>query len=457
MIAKEAAKEIAAGKILGWYQGRAEWGPRALGNRSIVADPRRPDMKDILNARIKHREMFRPFAPSILAESTGDYFEKSYPCPFMTQAYSVRPEKREVIPAPTHVDGTGRLQTVSQEANPRYWGLIREFANLTGVPVVLNTSFNDNEPIVCRPEEAIECFLRTKMDVLVLGDMLVRKPERLPRVSRAGSRSVAIGFHECESFVATSRRFFSAPDEPVHILLLNEYFPPDTSATAKCAAQVAESLSVNHRVTVLAGRPSYDPSERHARYLLRREVRGNLAVERVGSTAYPRFQMRRRVTNYLTYLSLAVPRALSISSDIVLAMTDPPIEGIAGALVARLSGRPFVYNIRDMYPDMAVGGSIVPPGSFTARWESMHRWALRRAARVIVLGEDMRDRIVAKGVEPARVVISRDGVLIPEALPSPENSVAREIRGDFRFALVHAGKIGFYGAWQTLISAVRML
>lgn len=176
-IAKEAAKEIADGKVLGWFQGRAEWGPRALGNRSIVADPRRADMKDILNARIKHREMFRPFSPSILAESTGTYFEKSYPCPFMTQAYSVRPEKREEIPASTHVDGTGRLQTVTYQANPRYWGLIREFANLTGVPVVLNTSFNDNEPIVCRPEEAIECFRRTKMDVLVMGDTIVRKPK----------------------------------------------------------------------------------------------------------------------------------------------------------------------------------------------------------------------------------------------------------------------------------------
>jgi carbamoyltransferase len=183
VIAKEAAKEIAAGKILGWFQGRAEWGPRALGNRSIVADPRRPDMKDILNARIKHREMFRPFAPSVLAEATGEYFENSYPCPFMTQAYAVRPEKREAIPAPTHVDGTGRLQTVTYAANHRYWGLIREFADLTGVPVVLNTSFNDNEPIVCRPEEAIECFLRTKMDVLVLGDILVRKrePAEVPR------------------------------------------------------------------------------------------------------------------------------------------------------------------------------------------------------------------------------------------------------------------------------------
>jgi colanic acid biosynthesis glycosyl transferase WcaI len=251
--------------------------------------------------------------------------------------------------------------------------------------------------------------------------------------------------------------FVFLPDELVHILLLNEYFPPDTSATAKFAAQVADSLSVNHRVTVLAGRPSYDPDVRHPRYLLRREVRGNLAIERVGSTAYPRFEMRRRVSNYLTYLSLAIPRALSIPSDVVLAMTDPPIEGIAGALVARLSGRPFVYNVRDMYPDMAVGGSIVRAGSFTARWETMHRWALRHAARVIVLGEDMRDRIVAKGVDPARVAVSRDGITVSETLPSPENSVAREIRGDLRFALVHAGNLGFYGAWRTLISAVRML
>ena len=190
---------------------------------------------------------------------------------------------------------------------------------------------------------------------------------------------------------------------------------------------------------------------------MRREVRGNLTIERVGSTAYPRFQMRRRVANYLSYLALAIPRALTIHSDIVLAMTDPPIEGIAGALVSRLSGRPFVYNIRDMYPDMAVGGSIVRPGSFTARWEAMHRWALRSAARVIVLGEDMRDRILAKGVDPSRVTICRDGILIPETLPAPDNPVAREIRGDFRFVLVHAGNLGFYGAWQTLISAVRML
>lgn len=172
---RRAAAIIADGKILGWFQGRAEWGPRALGNRSIVADPRRPEMKDILNHRIKHREIFRPFAPSILAEATSEYFEKSHPSPFMTLAYDVRQEKRDKIPAPTHVDGTGRLQTVTRDANPRYHALISAFRDLTGVPVVLNTSFNDNEPIVCRPEEAIDCFQRTQMDALVLGDFLITR------------------------------------------------------------------------------------------------------------------------------------------------------------------------------------------------------------------------------------------------------------------------------------------
>src|SRR5215467_14548906 len=175
-LTRQAAGIIADGKILGWFQGRAEWGPRALGNRSIVADPRRPEMKEILNRRIKHREIFRPFAPSILAEKTGEWFERSHPSPFMTMAYAVRPEKRDSIPAPTHVDGTGRLQTVTATANPRYWKLIAEFERQTGVPVVLNTSFNDNEPIVCKPGEAIDCFRRTRMDALVMGNFLISRP-----------------------------------------------------------------------------------------------------------------------------------------------------------------------------------------------------------------------------------------------------------------------------------------
>ena len=174
-VARETAKLISEGKIIGLFQGRAEWGPRALGNRSILVDPRRAEMKSILNARIKHREMFRPFAPSILEEEVGNFFTCSKPSPFMTFAYAVRPEKRDAIPAPTHVDGTGRLQTVSRTANPRYWRLIKEFGDLTGVPVLLNTSFNDNEPIVCNPQEAIDCFRRTRMDVLVLGNTIVEK------------------------------------------------------------------------------------------------------------------------------------------------------------------------------------------------------------------------------------------------------------------------------------------
>lgn len=169
------AERIAAGDVVGWFQGRMEFGPRALGNRSIVADPRRADMKDILNARIKHREPFRPFAPSILADRTGEWFEQDYTSPYMVLVYKTRPEKRELIPAVNHVDDTGRLQTVTPDANARYHRLIAEFDRLTGVPIVLNTSFNENEPIVMTPEQAVDTFLKTKMDVLVLGNAVVRR------------------------------------------------------------------------------------------------------------------------------------------------------------------------------------------------------------------------------------------------------------------------------------------
>jgi carbamoyltransferase len=174
-LCRRTATEIANGKVVGWFQGRMEWGPRALGNRSIVVDPRRAEMKDVLNARIKRREPFRPFAPSILLERVGEYFEKDYPDPFMIKVYPIRPKKRTEIPAVTHVDGTGRLQTVRKEDNPLYWRLIKEFERITGVPVLLNTSFNENEPIVCKPDEALDCFLRTKMDVLVMGNWSISR------------------------------------------------------------------------------------------------------------------------------------------------------------------------------------------------------------------------------------------------------------------------------------------
>ena len=169
------AAAIADGKVIGWFQGRMEWGPRALGNRSILCDPRRGDMKTILNAKIKRRESFRPFAPSIIEENVSDWFEENDAVPFMMQVFQIREDKRTQIPAVTHVDGSGRLQTVSRKDNPLYHQLISEFYRITGVPMVLNTSFNENEPVVCHPKEALDCFLRTDMDILVMGTRVVTR------------------------------------------------------------------------------------------------------------------------------------------------------------------------------------------------------------------------------------------------------------------------------------------
>jgi colanic acid biosynthesis glycosyl transferase WcaI len=244
------------------------------------------------------------------------------------------------------------------------------------------------------------------------------------------------------------------------ILLLNLYYPPDTSATAKMAQTVVEALSSKHEVTVLCGRPSYEPTERRAWRLFRTERVGRVRVIRTGSTDFPRKDMKKRVLNYLSYAVFAVPRALFVECDVVLAMTDPPFEGIVGAFIAMLKDRPYVYNIRDMYPDMAVGGAIVEPGLLARVWERMHRWALRRAKRVIVLGEDMRARIIGKGVDGSRVVVVRDGAEIPSpgaTLPVPDADVVRAIRGNSSFVLLHAGNLGFYGAWNTLITAARKL
>jgi colanic acid biosynthesis glycosyl transferase WcaI len=244
----------------------------------------------------------------------------------------------------------------------------------------------------------------------------------------------------------------------MRILLLNMYYPPDTSATAKMAATVVEALSVRHDITVLCGRPSYDPSERRPWRLWQTEVAGRARILRVGSTDYPRFEMKRRVLNYLSFVALAVPRALFLRCDVVLAMTDPPFLGIMGAIVARLKSKPYVYNLRDMYPDMALGGAIVEPGLFVRIWEGLHRWALRRSSRVIVLGEDMRTRIIAKGVDPAGIAVVRDGADALDApQPSMDDEIIRTIRSDFKFVLLHAGNLGFYGAWETLITAMRNL
>jgi carbamoyltransferase len=176
-VERQTAKLLAGGGGVGWYQGRMEWGPRALGNRSILADPRRADMKAVINAKVKFREPYRPFAPSVLEEDAGDYFHLDAPSPFMTFVFRVRDARKTAIPAVTHVDGTARVQTVSKRQNARYWTLIDEFKALTGVPVLLNTSFNvRGEPIVCSPDDAVKCFLKTELDYLVIGDMICEHP-----------------------------------------------------------------------------------------------------------------------------------------------------------------------------------------------------------------------------------------------------------------------------------------
>lgn len=226
------------------------------------------------------------------------------------------------------------------------------------------------------------------------------------------------------------------------------------------AQTVVAALAEKHDVTVLCGRPSYDPTERRPWRLFQSEESGRVRILRAGSSDYPRTQMKKRVFNYLSYVFLAVPRAFFLPCDVILAMTDPPFEGIVGAFVALLKRKPFVYNIRDLYPDMAVGGSIVKPGLLARIWEQLHRWALRRATRVIVLGEDMRHRILAKGIDPAGVAVVRDGAeIVPAGAPAPalDSEVIRAIRGDFRFVLLHAGNLGFYGAWDALLSGAAAL
>lgn len=176
-LCRRTAAELAAGRLVCWFQGRMEWGPRALGNRSLLADPRRDEVREIINAKVKHRELFRPFAPSLIESAAGDFFVDGGPSPFMLFVFEVRPERRRVIPAVTHVDNTARPQTVTQEDNPRYWRLLKAFEAKTGVPVLLNTSFNVQEPIVCTPAEAVDCFLRTDVDLLVMGNFLVTREE----------------------------------------------------------------------------------------------------------------------------------------------------------------------------------------------------------------------------------------------------------------------------------------
>jgi len=245
--------------------------------------------------------------------------------------------------------------------------------------------------------------------------------------------------------------------KPKRILILNQYFPPDTSATAQWVRDVAEVLAEHHEVTVLAGRPSYQPLEYHQYYLWRRFQTARYTVERVGSTAFHRVRWVGRLANYLSYLALMIPRALMKPTDLIIAMTDPPVVGIVGALIATVRRKPFVYNIQDLHPDMAVAAGIIRPSAWVRWWDRVHRWALQRARGVIVLGDDMRERVIAKGVQPERIAVIRVGaeqISSPGQLPHP---VVELIRNGFPFVVCHAGNMGYAGAWDTLVEGILRL
>ena len=244
---------------------------------------------------------------------------------------------------------------------------------------------------------------------------------------------------------------------PLKILLINQYYPPDTSATANIAYKIAEILSKKHSVTVLAGRPSYNPKNIHPWYLFYTFDQGKVKIQRVGSTAYSRHHIVGRIINYLTFILLATLRSLPNKADVFLSMTDPPIVAVIGAILSYFRRKPFCYYIQDLHPDMALASGLVQHGPLVYIWDNIHRWALRISSLIIVLGEDMRKRIIEKGIEPEKIDVVRHGATIYENLPSPDHPIVQEIRCGFSFMIIHAGNLGFYGAWNTLIEAAKLL
>jgi glycosyltransferase involved in cell wall biosynthesis len=244
---------------------------------------------------------------------------------------------------------------------------------------------------------------------------------------------------------------------PLKILLINQYYPPDTSATANVAHRIAEILSEKHSVTVLAGRPSYNPKEIHSWYLFRTIIQGKVKIQRVGSTTYSRHHIVGRIINYLTFILLATLRSFPNKADVFLSMTDPPIAAIIGAILSYFRKKPFCYYIQDLHPDMALASGLVQYGPLVYIWDNIHRWALRKSSLIIALGEDMRKRIIKKGIAPEKIEVVRHGATIYENLPSPDHPIVQEIRCGFSFTVIHAGNLGFYGAWNTLIEAAKLL
>src|SRR2546421_1702198 len=244
----------------------------------------------------------------------------------------------------------------------------------------------------------------------------------------------------------------------MRVTLITQYYPPDASATAALASEVARALADRgHLGTVVAGRPSYEPLARRRWRPIAREQDGRVVVKRVGSAAFHRRRMGGRIVNYASYLAMAGWPALFARSALVLVMTDPPVASVVAALVAKLRRLPLVVNVRDLHPDMAITVGLLRPGRVSRLWDALQTWALRRAACVIVLGADMRRRVLDKGVEPGRVVIVRDGAPLPATLPPRNHPVSQQVRNGFEFVVLHAGNVGFSCAWEALLGAARLM
>ena len=245
---------------------------------------------------------------------------------------------------------------------------------------------------------------------------------------------------------------------PMRVTLINQYYPPDTSATAALASELARALADRgHLVTVVAGRPSYDPLARRRWRTIAREQDWSVIVKRVGSATFDRRRMGGRIANYLTYLGMVGWPALLTGSDVLLVMTDPPMASIVAAVVAKLRRQPLVINVRDLHPDIAVTVGLLRPGPVSRLWDTLQTWALRRAARVIVLGADMRRRVLDKGIDPERVALIRDGAPLPATLPPRDHPVSQQVRNGFEFVVLHAGNAGFACAWEALLGAARSM
>ena len=403
---RDVAAAIAAGKVVGWFQGGMEYGPRALGNRSIVADPRRADMKDILNTRIKHRETYRPFAPSVLEERVGKYFERSEPSPFMLLVYKVRPEQRARVPAVTHVDDTGRLQTVSARTNPRYHALISEFERQTGVGLVLNTSFNEHEPIVATPADALR--------------LLPAHPDGRPGARELGARA------------------------EMKVLLLNQFFHPDLSATAQIATDLAEDLAAaGLEVTALASRGTYLGGAA----LPRRERHRGVDVVRVAATSLGKRTLLHRAVDYASfYATASLALATLPRHDVVVALTTPPLIAATGLVAQALKRSRLVCWVQDLYPEIAVAFGALREGSLAAR---TMRGDLARGARAGRRrrrprrghARPLRRRRRRAGADPRHPELGGRGG-DPARAPRRERAARRASRRGAPFVAMYSGNMG---------------